>query len=309
MTDLDSRIREAETSVWEHYGLDPRSHTLRLAGTGTAVRVLEFGDDGASPPVLFLHGIASVTAVAAPLIAEVARTRRVITLDWPGHGLSDAVAVRRGTVRTHAVTVLDDLFAALGIAQADVVAHSLGGQFALYFSLDRPDRVRRLVLLGAPGAGMEGVHPATAMKLMATPVIGGLMLRMPASEKAYLRNSDALLGAGALDGYPPAIATVGHLSSQRPGFATSLSALFQALLTPGQVRDGIAVSPAELATLTQPVLLVWGDRDVFMTPDAARASIEAIPDHRLLLVPGAGHAPWLDDAVLVAAEVTSTLDA
>jgi pimeloyl-ACP methyl ester carboxylesterase len=45
--------------------------------------------------------------------------------------------------------------------------------------------------------------------------------------------------------------------------------------------------------LEQPVLLVWGDRDVFVTPEAAKESISALPDARLVTL-DAGHGRWLE---------------
>jgi pimeloyl-ACP methyl ester carboxylesterase len=43
--------------------------------------------------------------------------------------------------------------------------------------------------------------------------------------------------------------------------------------------------------------MVWGDSDVFLTPDKGRANIDAIPGSQLLLVTG-GHAPWLNELEL-----------
>ena len=41
------------------------------------------------------------------------------------------------------------------------------------------------------------------------------------------------------------------------------------------------------------MLLVWGDRDVFVTAEAAKESISALPDARLVTL-DAGHGPWLE---------------
>jgi len=306
--DPEAGFREAESALYERYGLPHSEHVVRIPEPGQSIRVVEIGEDGSLPPVLLLHGIASVTAAAIPLIPQLG-ARRVLAVDWPGHGLSDPIDVGpRTDLRAHAVAVIDAVLDAFAVEEADIVAHSLGGQFALYYSLASPGRVRRLVLLGAPGAGFAGVRPMPAMRLMATPGMGRMILALPTSRAAYLKNSDGMLGAGALDGYPEQIAEAGYLASRRPGFAPSLAGFFRALITPFSVRSGVAVPLERLATLRTPTLMVWGDQDAFLTPEHGRASIDAIPGARLLLVEG-GHAPWLDELELTGSTVRAFLPA
>jgi pimeloyl-ACP methyl ester carboxylesterase len=303
---LESRFREAEAAVYDHYGLTRTEHTISLAGAGGSIRVVEIGSDAGRPPIVLLHGIASVTAAAIPLLPLLG-DRRILAVDWPGHGLSDPLVLGRGAdLRAHARLVIDAVFDGFGIEKADIVAHSLGGQFALYYALNRPERVRRLVLLGAPGAGFEGVRPVAAMRLMSAPGIGRAILALPASFDAYRKNSDGMLGRGALDPYPRGITEVGYLGSQRPGFASSLASFFRALITPFSVREGVAVRRAQLATISTPTLMVWGDDDVFLTPARGRKNVDAIPGAKLLIVHG-GHAPWLNELETTASAVRQFL--
>jgi pimeloyl-ACP methyl ester carboxylesterase len=259
--------------------------------------------------VLLLHGIASISAAAAPLVEHLAAGRRVTAIDWPGHGLSGPITLARGaSVRTHAVTVLRGLYASLGLDRADVVGHSMGAQFSLYLAVDAPELVRKLVLIGAPGAGLAGVRPVPAMRLLSVPGLGRAVLKAPLSRSAYRRNNDTMLGKGVIDLYPAEMIEVGYLAGQRPGFAPSVSSFFRALLTPRRVRDGVPVRPDGLAGLRMATLLVWGTDDVFMTPDAAASSIDAIPQHTLVTVAGAGHRPWLNDPRRCGTAVTEFLD-
>jgi pimeloyl-ACP methyl ester carboxylesterase len=299
-SDLDTRIRASERELYAHYGLQPQERIIELGRAGVRVRLTEFrpAAGAAGIPVLLLHGIASNSAAAAPLLEHMA-SRWVIAVDWPGHGLSGpAILSRTDSLREHAVGVLGELCAALEIGQADVVGHSLGGQFGLYLAADSPDIVRRLVLIGAPGAGFAGVQPVPAMRLLSVPVLGRAMLAAPMPRSAYRRNNDTMLGRGVLDRHPAALTEVGYLAGRRPGFAPSVSSFFRRLITPRRVRDGVALTRDELAALAAPTLLVWGTADVFLTPQDAAASFEAIPDHTLVMIPDAGHLPWLDDAPL-----------
>jgi len=310
--DPDARLREAERSLFAHYGLTPAESVVHLGDPDVSVRLLEFGADGAgsgAPPILLLHGIASVTAVAAPLIAYLAPGRRVIAVDWPGHGLSGPIRLKPGEpVRRHAVTVLRGICSALGIDRADVVGHSMGAQSALYFSLDAPELVRRLVTLGAPGAGFSGVRPVPAMRAASVPGLGPALLGVPMPLSAVRRTTDGMIGKGLIDRYPPEMLEIGFLVGRRSGYASSVASFFRALITPIRVRPGVCVPIDELAKLTQPTLLVWGDSDVFMTADAARESIEAIANHRLVRVAG-GHMPWLNEPETCGDAVASFLNA
>lgn len=304
----DTRLRAAETQLYEHYGASTREHRVEVPAIGVGVRVVEADGDDSRPPVVLLHGISSVTALAIPLIPAFGG-RRVLTVDFPGHGLSDRYGFPRAVGVAGALsTVVSAVVDQLTDGSVDLVAHSLGGQTALTYVLEHPEAVRRLVLLGAPGAGFEGVHPVAAMRAFAVPGVGRLILSLPTSLETYARNGEAMLGAGALDGYPPEIEEVGWLASRRPGFAPSLAACFRGLLSVRGVRPGVAITKDRLAGIATPTLMIWGEQDVFLRPDVGQASIDAIPDSRLVVVPGAGHAPWLDDLPGSSAAISEFLD-
>ncbi len=76
----------------------------------------------------------------------------------------------------------------------------------------------------------------------------------------------------------------------------------------GGVRAGVAIPHAELATIPVPTLFVWGDEDVFLSPEAARGSITSIPNSTLVEL-HAGHAPWLNKPEESAAAVREFLTA
>jgi pimeloyl-ACP methyl ester carboxylesterase len=307
---LDARIRALESTLAEHYGRTLVEHVV-AGPAGVEVRVVEYPavateGDAALPPILLLHGIASVTAVAMPLVAALPN-RRILAVDWPGHGLSGRSVLAKGAeLRAVVVSTLDAALAAFELEQVDLVGHSLGGQFSLYFTLRRRAKVRRLVLLGAPGAGFAEVRPVAAMRALAVPGLGTAILGLSTSLPAYAKQSEGLIGAGALDGHPAEITEIGYLASQRSDFAPSVSSMFRALITPFGVRPMVALSHDELATIGVPVLMVWGDEDVFLTPVKGRESFDAIPGAELLELAG-GHAPWLNDLDRVGLAVSEFL--
>ena len=291
----DGAIRAAERAAYTYYGIEGTERRVRVdAGCGHVdVRVTEFGDDTSQVPVVMLHGIGSATVLGASLVRHL-RDRRVIAVDWPGHGLSGPCVLPPTLgIRTHATTTIASLLDALGIEQADIVGHSLGAQFTLYAAHDLAARVRRIVLLGAPGAAILGVKPVTVMKVLATPGLGRALLSTPMSQRSFHRNQDLTLGPGALDDSPPKLVEAAYLLAGRVGNAASIASFFRALIRRGTVRHGVGLPLEELGRIAQPALFVWGDQDVFLTPARAATSIVALRDTRLLRLPTAGHAPWL----------------
>lgn len=305
-TTLDTSLRAAEARLLEHLGLGATEQMITVPAGGrqasgampdeVTVRVLDIGAgrDLSKPPVLFLHGIASASAAAFPLMKGLTG-RRVLALDWPGHGLSGEFVLPTGAdIRQHVIAVLRGVLAELDIETVDLVGHSLGGQFSLFFTIAKPERVRRLVLLGAPGGAFQQMRPVPLMRVAAIPGVGKALLRLPASRRQYRRNTEVMLGKGVLDRWPGDLTEVGYLAARRPGFAPSVASFFSCLATPMGVRKQVTISLADLAAITVPVLLIWGDKDVFLSPARVAEQIGAIKNATLVTVSG-GHAPWLDE--------------
>ena len=127
----------------------PVSSRHVLSG-GIQTHVLETGNGN---PVVLLHGSApGSTAVQEWRLnrPELAKRFRVISPDMIGFGLTRRPAEFDGKLKQwvdHAVGLLD----ALEIDRAHLVGHSFGGGLALAIALQRPDRVRTLVLMGSLG--------------------------------------------------------------------------------------------------------------------------------------------------------------
>jgi pimeloyl-ACP methyl ester carboxylesterase len=294
-TERDAAIRAAEAKLYAARGLRPVTSMIAVdTGFGqTQIRLTEFGGENDGVPLLLLHGIASISVLAAPLLDGL-DGRRVVAVDWPGHGLSGPCVLPRGaSIRAHALRVLASVMNQLDFSTVDLVGHSLGAQFSLYAALDMPEKVRRMVLLGAPGAAFPGVKPVAAMKLLAVPGLGVAALSLPLSKKMFNRTNDDLLGVGALDHLGDDLVAAAYLLAGRKSNARSIASFFRRLLQRGRVRDGVALSPEELSRVAAPVLLVWGDDDSFLAPQAATSSIGSIPDAQLVRLASAGHAPWL----------------
>jgi len=59
--------------------------------------------------------------------------------------------------------------------------------------------------------------------------------------------------------------------------------------------DRIELRPQMLATIEAPIYFLWGEEDPFGGADIARQFVKHLPNAVLELLPGAGHAVWIDD--------------
>lgn len=107
---------------------------------------------GKGPAVVLLHGYGETGDMWAPLAADLARDHTVIVPDLRGLGLSSKPA--GGFDKKTQAEDIAGVLTTLGIQQADVVAHDIGNMVAFQFAAQRPERVRRLVLIDAPVPGV-----------------------------------------------------------------------------------------------------------------------------------------------------------
>jgi pimeloyl-ACP methyl ester carboxylesterase len=78
-----------------------------------------------------------------------------------------------------------------------------------------------------------------------------------------------------------------------------VASYLRAIIRGPAFRSQHNLSLADVERIRQPTLFAWGDLDVFLAPMTAAESIVAVRNHRLLRLPHAGHAPWLDEPELV----------
>lgn len=122
--------------------------------SGITVRVLEAGPAN-GPAVLFVHGWGvSAYLWRHNILPLAAAGYRVLAMDLPGHGLSDAPsAVGSYTLETFARSVHDTLDAC-AVTRAALIGQSMGGKIVVRVALDAPERVSQLLLFGPVGFGL-----------------------------------------------------------------------------------------------------------------------------------------------------------
>jgi pimeloyl-ACP methyl ester carboxylesterase len=251
---------------------------------------------GAGEPVVFIHGSGMSGPTWAPVIAHLP-DRRSIAIDLPGFGLSDRCSYSGRSLRAHAVAQLTSVLDALGLERAPLVGTSLGGMWALCLALDAPERVSAVVSLGMPAVALPGVRGDPFFKLMTIPGLGRIASRVvptPGSVKAVRRGMKGVVGQAALDRTPDELFEVVGAGMRMPGWREAMWTHLNLALRSGRGRPENNLTDEELRSISAPVLLIWGQDDVYGGPEIGRRAAELIPRARLEVMPG-NHAPFLDD--------------
>jgi pimeloyl-ACP methyl ester carboxylesterase len=293
--------RAAERRLWARYGLEPAERFVELRDPAVRLRVVEVGS---GRPILFVPGTGGTGPYWAPLLRELAGVRALM-VDRPGWGLSSPIRWADHDFKRVAADTLVGVLDALEIDAAPVVGHSIGGVWPLSLASLAPSRVSRIVLLGG-GPLSKAIRPGRFLKLLRSP-IGSIIVRIPERE-GMLRGQLRGVGHGASleAGRIPAEYLDWHIAlTNRTDSMRNEREMVRAVLT--DAGPTTAFDDAELAAVTQPLLMLFGTDDPFGTPDIWRDFIGRMPNAELRLLADTGHVTWLDDAPRVADELRDFL--
>ncbi|MCA1666303.1 MAG: alpha/beta fold hydrolase [Thermomicrobia bacterium] len=231
----------------------------RVAGDGHTERL----------PLVLVHGLGVSSAYWARLQPLLATRRPVYALDLPGFGYTTRP---HGILNTVALGgALADWMRAVGLARAHLLGHSLGGPVAAECACHHPERVARLILVGAT-IGTRGANaPHQTLGLLRDSVRESLSL-LPVILRDYRR------------------------AGLRRVIGTDLAA---------DDEDTIAT----VAGLTLPMLIVRGERDVVVPPRDTAHLRRAAPHAPFVPMARAAHAVQWGQPQALAAVVNAFLDA
>jgi pimeloyl-ACP methyl ester carboxylesterase len=185
---------------------------------------------GQGEPLLLLHGGLGSIEMFGPVLGMLAANRQVIAVDLHGHGRTAL-----GDRPISLVDMGDDLAAvlrALGYGQVDVMGYSLGGGVAFRLAAQHPEMVRRLVLVSA-GFAQEGFYPEM---LPMQAQLSGAMAEM-------MKDTPMYQSYAAIAPHPE-------------DFPRLLDRMGEYMRRPYDWSD-------DVARLTMPVMIIFGDSDMY----------------------------------------------
>ena len=265
---------------------------LRLRGGEVDGLSLHYLVEGRGPAVVLLHGLGGFAASWRHNIAALATRATVYAVDLPGSGRSAKPRAPYGLA--YFARALHAFFDGLGLSQASLIGHSLGGAVAVTYALTHPTRVERLALVGSVVPGFTW-HVTWRHRLVSTYGLGELMT-LCACAPMYRAAIAACF-------YAPDSREVEFLVGHDYDVRTSAAAKAAWLGTTRALRDElVGRRPAyrrAIATLDLPVMLVHGRQDRAVAPAHCAEAAEGFSRARLRWVDACGHFPHIEHPEVV----------
>ena len=260
--------------------------TLERLSAGFRRRSVQMGDHhvvysegGKGEAVILVHGFGSSRDSWNRFAGRLTKQYRMIAPDLPGWGESTRIEAESYGYPKQ-VQRLREFITALGLERVHLVGHSMGGFISSAYAAQYPEQVITLGLI-AP----HGVTEPQASELARSVAAG-----------------DNWLVASSL---PEFERLLNNVFSRRPYLPKSIlrmvanraiagSAKSSRIFTEMQTND----PPLEvrLAQIKAPALIIWGDQDRVLHVSGAEVFRRGINYSEVLLLPGSGHMPLIENA-------------
>jgi pimeloyl-ACP methyl ester carboxylesterase len=238
---------------------------------------LFYREVGAGTPLICLHGAgpgASGWSTFRRNVDAFASHYRTIVVDLPQFGRSDKVAIPGGRL-TFSARAMGQFMARLGIDRAHFVGNSMGGQVAMKLAIDAPNRVDRMVVMGA------------------SPVLHSVFAPTPVEGVRLIMNYYRGAGGPSRDKMRWLLQTI----VSNPALVTDemVEERYQASMDPESVALFTGTPPvnedlfADLGKIAAPTLVVWGQDDRFGALDVGLLLLKKLQKARMYIIPKCGH--------------------
>jgi pimeloyl-ACP methyl ester carboxylesterase len=266
--DVSRRLAKA----WQYADVEPTQPVQRtrfdaaLLPTGVKLSYAEAGDLRGDA-VILLHGLSDSWFSWSQVMALLPEGVRAIAPDLRGHGRTEYSGsdFSMSALAADVVALMDRL----GVIRATIVGHSMGSMVAQALAVEHPERVARVVLVGAID---RGAHPAAA-ELHA--IVQGLPDPVP---DEFIREFQVSTAHAPV---PVRFIETAISESRKLG-----TPAWRGLITGLVAADFTARLPG----VAVPALLLWGEKDAFFQLDAQQNLLGLLPNARLVRYEDTGHA-------------------
>lgn len=258
----------------------PPSDFIELDG-----QLVHYRDQGPTSdplPLVLIHGTSASLHTWEGWVAGLSATRRVISFDLPGFGLTGPNADHDYSDARY-VAFVRQLLSRLGVGRVILAGNSLGGEIAWQVALADPKLVAGLVLVDAAGFEFVPESLPLGFRIARIPVLREPMrwvLPRRAIEDSVLSvyGDPSRVTAALVDRY--------YELALREGNRVALM----------RRMDQLAPGPVErLGEIKAPTLILWGERDRLIPVQWGRAFELGIPGSHLVVFPKLGHVPQEED--------------
>lgn len=259
-------------------------YPVKYAELNDGIRLAYVDEGNGSETILMIHGLGSYLPAWKKNISELSKYYRIIAVDLPGYGKSSKDP--HSGLMTFYAGVIADLIRKLELGPVNLAGHSMGGQIAMVLALEKPELVKRLILVDPAGFEAFNAGQKNWFKDVMTPNLVRLttvdaietnlasnFYRMPADAQFMIDDRIAMRDASDFENYCLAVARSVH----------------------GMVDEAVL---DKIAQIKVPTLIFFGEDDMLIpnrylnpgfTSKIAETGADLIKGSKLVMVPKCGH--------------------
>lgn len=240
---------------------------------------IHYRKTGEGPTIFLMHGVSSSLHTWEVWQRELSKKYTVVSIDIPSFGLTGAHPKDDYSIEMY-MRAIDHICTTLNIDSMIIGGNSYGGYLAWNYALHQPERVKKLILVNAAGFKIEKFDDI-GFKLMSNPKTSFISARFTpkfivkksvenvygdpskVTDELVQRYYELLLGKGT-----------------REGFSKIL-----------QQNNTVESKEDLISKVTQPTLIIWGDKDHLIDVSHAYKFQKAIKNSQLKVYESVGHTP------------------
>lgn len=270
-----------------------------IAG-GVSVHVWDSNDESSSKDsgrqtLILLHGYLETMYVFSELVDALKEKYRVITIDLPGHGLTDSAPANAKGVRINSVEfdvpVICGVLDKCKVDKAVVAGHSMGGYVALECLKDSPERFTKAIILNShpyPDLPEKAADREREIKVIEAEKLE--LLAASSIPKMYFEDNLKRCDEKVRE-------TIELCETHDP---QGITASIRGLASRPDLQSVLKNPPV-------PVMLVHGDHDNFLPLERVEVMKKEFPEVSYVLIPGTGHNSFIEETEKVAAAIEDFL--
>ncbi|MDE0966755.1 MAG: alpha/beta hydrolase [Flavobacteriaceae bacterium] len=236
------------------------------------------GNQTDSIPIILIHGTGASLHTFDDWTNKLKYSKRVIRLDLPAYGLTGPFVDRDYSILNY-TSFLKEFLETLDIKQCIIAGNSLGGEIAWNFALEKPDIVKKLILINSGGFPSSSKSVPIAFRLAQTPVINKVVrfitpffIVRSSVENVFFDKSKVT--DSLVERYFDLCLREGN----RQAFIDRLGI--------GKRNNYINIS-----NIKQPTLILWGADDLLIPVENAYKFQNSLPNNKLVILENSGHVP------------------
>jgi len=240
-------------------------------------RRIYYNDYGSGTPVVLLHGYLETSEVWHPFAQRLAVKFRVISVDLPGHGMSDSYAVIH--TMEFMANAIKELLDNLGVKKAFLTGHSLGGYVTLAFlELFRDSLTGYCLFHSHPFPDTPGTIEKRMSEIS--------LVQEGKQEMFYPENIRRMFASSNLEKFTEAFLHLKEIASGIDGDGIIA------------VLNGMMIRPSRLSLMEEgrvPCLWILGEMDNYIPCETIQSKVKLSSNTRLIVLRNSGHMGFIEE--------------